>query len=223
MPRAIGWLHNLVQADIKIYSEVNNIMALTNPYAAYQKYATAKKLQNIQTDQDPQPVQSSTDSIASSSGTDSPSNKSHKFNTVEPGGGSSGIATNRYLQNTILTASPEELTLMLYNGLVKFIMQAQYAIDEKNNDKAHNCIIRAQDIVLHFSATLDRSYEVSHGLEQMYDYMYRRLLDANIKKSSEILEEVLGFAKELRDTWSQAMKLAKQPQQPQTSMQNGVK
>jgi len=112
---------------------------------------------------------------------------------------------------------------MLYNGLVKFIMQAQCAIDEKDNGKAHNCIVRAQDIVLHFSTTLNMEYEVSHGLAQMYDFMYRRLIDANIKKDKEILEEVLGFAKELRDTWSQAMKLAKQPQQPQKGMQDAVK
>lgn len=119
-------------------------------------------------------------------------------------------AYNQYKENSIFTASPEDLTLMLYNGLVKFIMQAQSAIDEKNLEKANNSIIRAQDIVLEFQATLNTQYELSQGLMLLYDYMHRRLIEANISKDREILEEVLGFARELRDTWAQAMKLAKQ-------------
>lgn len=118
-------------------------------------------------------------------------------------------ALDSYTQNSVYTASPEELTLMLYNGLVKFIMQAQYAIKENKAAKAHDLIIRAQDIILEFKETLDMSYDLSNGLDLIYDYMYRRLIDANLKKDVDILEEVLGFAKELRDTWSQAMKLAK--------------
>lgn len=123
-------------------------------------------------------------------------------------------AYNQYRENTVYTSSPEELTLMLYNGLVRFILQAQLAIDEKNMEKAHNSITRAEDIVLHFQATLDMKYEISQGLNLIYDYMYRRLTDANIKKDKLVLEEVLSLAKELRDTWAQAMKLAKQPQKP---------
>jgi flagellar protein FliS len=119
-------------------------------------------------------------------------------------------ASDQYKENSIYTASPEELTLMLYNGLIKFIMQAQMAIDEKNIEKAHNCIIRAENIIGEFQATLDKSYDVSNNLLLIYDYMNRRLMDASIKKDKEILNEVLGFAKDLRDTWTQAMKIAKQ-------------
>lgn len=118
-------------------------------------------------------------------------------------------AYSQYKENSIFTASPEELTLMLYNGLVKFIMQAQASIDENNIERANNSIIRAQDIIAEFQATLDKKYEISKSLMLLYDYMYRRLLEANIKKDKLILEEVLGLAKELRDTWAQAMKLAK--------------
>lgn len=118
---------------------------------------------------------------------------------------------NQYKANSINTATPEELTLMLYNGLVKFIMQAQVAIDAKNIEKANGGIIKAQAILKEFQATLDMNYDVSEGLNSLYDYMYRRLVEANLKKDKEILEEVLGFAKELRDTWAQAMKLAKHP------------
>lgn len=116
---------------------------------------------------------------------------------------------DKYKENSIYTASPEELTLMLYNGLVKFIMQGQKAIDEKNIQKAHESIIKAQDIVNEFMVTIDQSYEIAKSLLALYDYMKRRLIQANIRKDKSILEEVLGMAKELRDTWMQAMKLVK--------------
>jgi len=116
---------------------------------------------------------------------------------------------NQYKANSINTATPEELTLMLYNGLVKFLMQAQSAIDAKNIEKANNAILKAQAIIVEFRTTLDMNFEVSQNLELLYDYMYRQLTQANIKKDNTIVEEVLGMAKELRDTWAQAMKLAK--------------
>ncbi|MCX7920753.1 MAG: flagellar export chaperone FliS [Clostridia bacterium] len=121
----------------------------------------------------------------------------------------------QYKESSVLTASPEELTLMLYNGLVKFIMKAQQGLDEKNLEKVSNSIIRAQDIIVEFRTTLDMKYEISKNLELIYDYMHRQLIDANLKKDKEILEEVLGLAKELRDTWAQAMKIAKQQPRPQ--------
>jgi flagellar biosynthetic protein FliS len=88
-------------------------------------------------------------------------------------------------------------------------MQGQSALDSKNMEKAHEGIIRAQDIIREFQATLNMDYEVSLSLNSIYDYMHRQLIQANINKDRDMLEEVLGFAKELRDTWAQAMKLAK--------------
>ena len=123
-------------------------------------------------------------------------------------------AFNQYKENSIQTASPEELTLMLYNGLVKFIMQAQMHVVEKNIEKANNSIIKAQNIIVEFQTTLDMRYSISNDLMKIYDYMHHRLVEANVKKDKGILEEVLGYAKELRDTWAQAMKLSKQ-QRPQ--------
>lgn len=118
-------------------------------------------------------------------------------------------AYSQYEQNSVFTASPEELTFMLYNGLVKFIMQAQKSISENNVQKANDCIIKAENIIREFEITLDKKYEISKYLLAIYDYMYRRLVEANTKKDIQILEEVLGFARELRDTWSQAMKNAR--------------
>ena len=120
-------------------------------------------------------------------------------------------AYQQYKEKSIQTASPEELTLMLYNGLVKFIMRAIDAVDKHKVEEAHNNIIRAQDIVREFMATLDKKYEIAVSLELLYDYMLRRLIEANTHKDAAILEEVLDMAKQLRDTWEQAMKLARQP------------
>lgn len=117
--------------------------------------------------------------------------------------------SKQYKENSIFTMSPEELTLMLYNGLVKFILKAEEAIESKRYEEANKNIIRAQDIISEFMQTLDTNYPVSKGLMSMYDYMLRCLVEANVKKDKEKVAEVLGYAIELRDTWQQAMKIAK--------------
>lgn len=116
---------------------------------------------------------------------------------------------NQYKENSVYTASPEELTFMLYNGLVKFIMKAQYALSKNDIEGVHENIIKSQDIISELMSSLDKNYEISSSLLLIYDYMLRRLIEANIQKNSEILDEVLEFAKELRDTWEQAMKIAR--------------
>ncbi len=118
-------------------------------------------------------------------------------------------AYKQYKQDSVYTSTPEELTLMLYNGLVKFIMQGINSLRSKDYEKANSSVLRSQDIVFEFQSALDKKYEVSRSLRLLYDYMHRRLIEANTKKDPDILEEVLGFAKELRDTWAQAMKTAK--------------
>ncbi len=114
-----------------------------------------------------------------------------------------------YKKNAIMTASPEELTLMLYDGAIKFCNQAIMAIEANKIEDAHHLIRKVEDIVQEFVITLKPEYEVSKSLSAMYDYMNRRLAEANSKKDAEILREVLGYLKELRDTWKEAMKLAK--------------
>lgn len=123
-------------------------------------------------------------------------------------------AYNQYKENSIFTSTPEELTLMLYNGLIKSIMIAQNSIEGNDIEKASKSLVRAQDILQYFRNTLDMKYDVSEGLDLLYEYMFRRLVEANIRKDQVIIDEILGMAKELRDTWTQAMKLAKHPQKP---------
>lgn len=119
-------------------------------------------------------------------------------------------AYEQYRQNSIFTSSPQELTSMLYNGLVRFIMRAKASLEQKDIPQTNEAIKRAQDIIIEFQNTLDKKYDVSKNLELVYDYMLRRLIEANISKDIEILDEVLGFAKELRNTWEEATKIAKQ-------------
>jgi flagellar protein FliS len=121
-------------------------------------------------------------------------------------------AYQQYQNNMVNTASPQELTLMLYNGLIKFLNLSIQGIDDKSIERTNTNLVKAQNIVQEFMSTLDMDYEVSNGLFALYDYMNRRLVEANINKDKTIVEEVLGFAEDLRDTWAQAMKLAKQPQ-----------
>lgn len=120
-------------------------------------------------------------------------------------------AYSQYQNNTILTASPQELTLMLYNGAIKFCNQAIKAIDDQNMESAHELIIRVEDIIQEFMITLNNKYPIADTFKTMYDYINQRLIEANMNKDKTILEEVLGHLRELRDTWKEAMKLAKTP------------
>lgn len=115
-----------------------------------------------------------------------------------------------YKNQQIMTASPQELTLMLYNGAVRFTQESIQALEQKQYEKAHHANLRAQDIVREFMCTLDMQYELSQGLYQLYEYISYRLVQANMKKDVEQLQEAHDMLKELRDTWYQAMKIARE-------------
>ncbi|WHE06682.1 flagellar export chaperone FliS [Thermoanaerobacterium thermosaccharolyticum] len=110
-----------------------------------------------------------------------------------------------YKRNSIMTASPEELVMMLYNGIIRFVNEAKQAIDDKNIEGAHNSITRAQDIVLELMSTLDMQYDISKNLYSIYDYISRRLIEANLKKDKVALDEVESLVSDLKDTWGKAM------------------
>lgn len=115
----------------------------------------------------------------------------------------------QYRQNAVRGASPGELTLMLYEGLVRFIKLAMLSLEEKDFNRSHNALIRSQEIVAHLNETLDNQYELSNYLSSLYDFMSRRLLEANAGKDEKTAKEVLELAEELRDTWQQALKTAR--------------
>lgn len=113
----------------------------------------------------------------------------------------------QYNNSKILTASPAELTLMLYEGAIKFGNIAIMAIEEKNIGKAHINIVKTQKIIDHFRMTLDMSYEVAQDFERVYAYLADRLVQADVYKDKEIMEEVCTHLRSMRDTWKEVMRI----------------
>lgn len=115
----------------------------------------------------------------------------------------------KYKQQSVNTATPEELTLMLYDGCIKFINIAKIAIEGKDYQTAHKNIIKAEDIITEFIVTLNMEYEVSKNLKELYVFYYNLLVEANLKKDISILEDVKTFVVEMRNTWKEAMILSR--------------
>jgi len=115
----------------------------------------------------------------------------------------------QYQRSKILTASPAELTLMLYDGAIKFGNIAIAAMNEKDVQKAHLNIIKVQKIIGEFQATLDFKYPVAKDFDNVYNYLQQRLLQANMKKDPVIMEEVLSHLRSMRETWAEVMKKSK--------------
>ncbi|MEH7076570.1 flagellar export chaperone FliS [Neobacillus drentensis] len=114
-----------------------------------------------------------------------------------------------YQKQAVTTSKPEDLTFMLYQGLVKFIRLSKHALQNKNIEEGHKNNLRAQDILSELIVTLKPGYKMSESLLSMYNYMKTRLIEANMNKNLDILNEVEEFALELSETWSTAMKLSK--------------
>ena len=117
----------------------------------------------------------------------------------------------QYNNSKILTASPAELTLMLYEGAIKFCNIAIVAIEKKDIEKANYNIIRVQKIIDEFRTTLDMKYPVAQDFDRVYIYLQKRLVEANVTKDKEILEEVNMHLRSMRDTWKEVMRRNKVP------------
>lgn len=114
-------------------------------------------------------------------------------------------SANAYKTQQVLTASKEELTLMLYNGAIRFASENLKALEAGDLEKANAANLKVQNIVKEFMSTLDMQYEISHHLYRLYDYIEYRLVQANIKKDKEMVLEARSLLTELRDAWYQAM------------------
>ncbi len=113
----------------------------------------------------------------------------------------------QYSNNKVMTASPAELTLMLYEGAIKFCNIAVIGLEHKDMEKAHNNIVKTEKIVRYLRETLDMKYPVARDFENIYVYLDRRLVEANVKKDGEILREVCDHLRAVRDTWKEVMRL----------------
>jgi len=119
----------------------------------------------------------------------------------------------QYNNSKILTASPAELTLMLYDGAIKFCNIAILAIEKKDIEKANYNIVKVERIIEEFRATLDMKYPVAADFDRVYVYIQKRLLEANATKDKEILEEVNTHLRSMRDTWKEVMRKNKTGEQ----------
>lgn len=116
-----------------------------------------------------------------------------------------------YANNRVMTASPAQLTLMLYDGAIKFCNIALAAMEHNQVEKVNTNIQKAQKIIEEFRSTLNFDYPVAKDFDKVYEYIYRRLVEANIKKDPAILNEALGHIRTMRETWIEVMRLNKQP------------
>lgn len=114
-----------------------------------------------------------------------------------------------YENNQVLFAKGEELTLLLYKGAIKFIEQAKLALEKNDLPRVNNRIIKAQNIISELMVTLNMDIEISKSLLLLYDYLKQRLIDANLKKDADILNEVQGMLAELLGTWAEAIKVVR--------------
>lgn len=120
---------------------------------------------------------------------------------------------NQYRQTQIMTAPPEQLTLMLYDGAIRFCLQAQEQITAKDVAGANNSLVRVQDIISELMLGVNQGAgEIAVQLTLLYDFLYRRAVDANIKKDVAIIDEILGLVRDMRSTWAEAILLARQQQ-----------
>ncbi|MGE7950560.1 MULTISPECIES: flagellar export chaperone FliS [Lysinibacillus] len=121
-------------------------------------------------------------------------------------------AHNAYKQNSVTTASPGDLTLMLYNGCLKFLHKAKLAIQDKKIQEKNTNLQKAQAIISELMATLNMDIEVSKNMMALYEYMNTRLVEANIRNDISIIEEVEGLVTEFRDTWKEVIRINRQQQ-----------
>ena len=112
----------------------------------------------------------------------------------------------QYKNNKVNAASGPELTLMLYDGAIKFLNIADFAIEKNDIHKAHENIMKTERIIEYLRNTLDMKYPVAQDFENMYSYIYRRLIEANISKDREIVAEINGHMHAIRDNWVEVMK-----------------
>jgi len=115
-------------------------------------------------------------------------------------------SANAYKNQQIMTASPEELTLLLYNGALRFVTESIITMEQGDMQQSHNANLRAQDIVREFMYTLDMKYEISKTWLPLYEYIAHCLIQGNIKKDKEQLLQAKSVLAELREAWIGAMK-----------------
>lgn len=113
----------------------------------------------------------------------------------------------KYKQQSIMVATPGELTLMLYDGCIKFLKQARHHIENKDIQEAHNNLIKASNIISELMSTLNMSYSIAEQMLSLYVYVFNEISEINLKKDAVRLEPVIEIVQDFRDTWKQAIQI----------------
>lgn len=116
----------------------------------------------------------------------------------------------KYKQSSVETKSAGELTLMLYEGCLKFIKRAEKAITENNIEEKNTNLIKSQNIIRELMVTLNTDVAVSGNMMQMYDFILSKLVEANTGNDVEALKQAETFVADFRDTWKEVIKLDRQ-------------
>lgn len=116
----------------------------------------------------------------------------------------------QYQEQAILTATPEELLILLYDGAIRFLNIAKKAMEKSEIERSHTYLIKAQNIILEFMGSLNMEIggETARNLYRLYEYFYHRLIQANVKKDVKMVDEVLDHLRMLKATWEEAIKIA---------------
>ncbi len=115
-----------------------------------------------------------------------------------------------YKEQSVMTMTPGEMLVFVYDGLLKHLNFAKFAFENKDMVAINDQLQRCQSIVIYLNNTLDTKYDVAKNLEQLYDFFLRSLIDANVKKDPKDLDAIIDMVKGLRDTYAQADKKVRQ-------------
>jgi flagellar secretion chaperone FliS len=122
-------------------------------------------------------------------------------------------AVNGYKEMSVLSAQPEQLILMLYDGALRFLRLAIKSLEEKDLETGHHNLIRAQNIITELIASLnfDKGGEIANNLFRIYEFMHYTLVQANVKKDPEPARNIYQQLKKLRDSWDSALRSRQAP------------
>lgn len=112
---------------------------------------------------------------------------------------------DKYLEQKVLTAKPEELVTMLYEGLIKFIKFSLMYLEQSNIEKVNEYALKSQAIVSELQSTLDMDYEISNQLEGLYVFIHTKLSEGNIKKEKKAFEEALEISMLMLQMWNELL------------------
>lgn len=115
----------------------------------------------------------------------------------------------KYQKQSVYTLTPGELIILLFDEAIKDIKKSILYVRAGKTCDSHNSIIKAQNIFLHLIDSLDMRYPISNQILPLYDFVYNMLIKANIEKSCDKLQDCLGLATDLKNTWQEAEKLSK--------------